>query len=64
MKLCLQLEDSGARAIDGHNRLLVFLEASDNNRRSVTNWGKAGLGWRPARPTTAYHVSQRIDTIR
>ena len=21
---------------------------------SVTNWGKAGLGWRPARPTTAY----------
>ena len=20
----------------------------------VTNWGEAGLGWRPARPTTAY----------
>ena len=20
----------------------------------ITNWGKAGLGWRPARPTTAY----------
>ena len=36
MKLCLQLEDSAARAIYGHNRLLVFLEASDNNRASVT----------------------------
>ena len=21
---------------------------------TVTNWGEAGLGWRPARPTTAY----------
>ena len=30
----------------------------------VTNWGKPSLGWRLARPTTAYQVSQRIDTIR
>ena len=26
----------------------------NNYNRCVTNWGKAGLGWRPARPTTAY----------
>ena len=25
-----------------------------NSNANVTNWGKAGLGWRPARPTTAY----------
>ena len=24
------------------------------NSACVTNWGEAGLGWRPARPTTAY----------
>ena len=31
----------------------------------VTNWGEAGLGWRPARPTTACQGFPRnTDTIR
>ena len=30
------------------------VEVKSNIDRSVTNWGEAGVCWRPARPTTAY----------
>ena len=34
--------------------MAIRIENMSKFRLYVTNWGKAGLSWRPARPTTAY----------
>ena len=50
MHTVIRTERAGMRGIRQQHTAL-YVKYPD---KCVTNWGKAGLGWRPARPTTAY----------